>query len=147
MERVKDMPVRFVALQKFEHIREDGKVFIFLPGEVYEDDVDSFKIMSRIYPDAIQEIYMTREDWIDLGTARALKCKKRIKELEQLYGQEFTSYHYCVIPISERGKVDGRAFDGGLPEAYGKTHYLERDVKIFEQLCLEDQAFRKKYHI
>lgn len=137
MERVNGMPVRFVAIKKFAHTREDGRIFEFLPGEVYENDLQSFSFISKNYPGCVQEIEMTQEDWIDLATSRALACRKRISELEQLYGEHLSSYYYGVIPSYEGEKVDGRGYGGGLPDAYRKIKLLESDVESFEKQCLE----------
>lgn len=139
MERVNGMPVRFVAIKKFTHTREyDGVIFDFVPGEIYENTVSSFEYISQKYPECVQEIEMTKEDWIDLGTTRALACKKRISELELLSGEKFSSYYYRVIPSTEGEKVDGTGYGGGLPDAYRKTHLLKGDVSAFEKKVFSD---------
>lgn len=136
MERVNGMPVRFVAIRKFAHTREDGREFDFLPGDVYENDPASFDFISEKYPGCIQEIEMTEEDWVDLATSRALKCKKRIDELEALYGEQLSSYYYSVIPSFDGAKVDGSGYGGGLPDAYSKVNLLEKDIEGFEEQCV-----------
>lgn len=138
MERVNGMPIRFVAIKKFSHTREDGRTFEFLPGEVYENDLSSFDYISKKYPGCVQEIEMTQEDWIDLATSRALECKKRIDELERLYGEHLSSYYYGVIPSYEGAKVDGSGYSGGLPDAYNKTHLLQEDIERFERQCVDN---------
>ena len=91
MERVNGMPVRFVAIKKFTQTRGDDSVtFNFLPGEIYENTPESFEYISQKYPGCVQEIEMTKEDWIDLGTTRALGGKRRISELELLSGEKFS---------------------------------------------------------
>lgn len=134
MERVDGMPVRFVAIKKFTHTLVDGSVtFNFLPGEIYENTPKSFEYISQKYPGCVQEIEMTKEDWIDLGTTRALECKRRISELELLSGEKFSSYYYRVIPSYEGARVDGSGYGGGLSDAYNKTHLLQGDVSNFEK--------------
>lgn len=136
MERVNGMPVRFVAIKKFEHIREDGQIFTFLPGEVYENGVNSYDYFSKKYPGCVQEIEMTKDDWIDLGTNRVLKCKKRIQELERLYGNHFSSFYYGILLSVDKKKIDGSEYGGGLSDAYNKTHLLNNDVDRFEKQCI-----------
>ncbi len=138
MERVKGMPIRFVAIKKFSHTREDGEIFDFLPGEVYENSLASFNFISENYPGCVQEIEMTQEDWIDLATARALACKKRIDELEKLYGEHLSSYYYRVIPEYAGARVDGTGYGGGLPDAYNKVNLLQEDIERFERQCIEN---------
>lgn len=137
MQRVEGMPIRFVAIKKFSFTREDGRVFEFIPGEVYENDLVSLNYVSNLFPDCVQEIEMTEQDWIDLGTERALACKKRIDELEIMYGERLSSYYYGIIPMHEGEKVDGRHYGGGLPDAYYKTKLLQEDVERFERECAE----------
>ena len=136
MERVYGMPVRFVATKKFTPANAYPERE-FQPGEISEGSVDNFESISRNNPGSIVEIEMTKEDWINLGTSRALACKKRIAELTALYGFDFSSPYYSVIPTSEDEKVDGTGYGGGLPDAYRKTHLLEADVARFEQQCIE----------
>ena len=136
MERVNGMPIRFVAIKKFSHTNEDnGRVFEFLPGEVYENTLEAFDYISEKYPGCVQEIEMTREDWVDLATSRALECKKRIDELEKIYGERLDSFYYSVIPFGEN-KVDGSRYGGGLPDAYNKTRLLKEDIESFERQCM-----------
>lgn len=87
---------------------------------------------------------MTEQDWIELGTTRALNCKKRIAELELLSGENFCSYYYEIIP-SEGEKVDGKYYGGGLPEAYRKVTYLEEDLASFEQRIFSSNATDEKH--
>ena len=133
MERVSGMPIRFVAIKKFVFTREDGKIFEFLPGEVYENTLDSFNFISENFPGYVQEIEMTIEDWIDLATKRALDCKKRISELERLYGDHLETYYYRVIPSTDDERVDGTGYAGGLRDAYNKVRMLEEDIDIFDR--------------
>lgn len=138
MERVNGMPIRFVAIKKFTHIREDGRTFEFLPGVIYENDFEEFDFIFKKYPGCVQEIEMTQEDWIDLATSRALECKKRIDELERMYGEHFSSYNYGVIPSYEGAKVDGTGYGGGLPDAYNKVNLLQEEIERFERQCVDN---------
>ena len=131
MERVNGMPIRCVITQKVEDERWIQKKFS--PGQILEWNDYDFKKFNEEHPGCMQEILMTEEDWIDLGTTRALECKKRISELELISGEKFSSYYYGVIPSYEGVKVDGSGYGGGLPDAYYKTHLLQEDVSAFER--------------
>jgi len=134
MERVPGMLVRCVITKRI--INSKLAKGIYEPGTIFEVSESDFQRLSADYPDCIQEIEMTEQDWINLGTTRARKCQKRIHELEQLYGETFESYYIGVIP--EYGyKVDGYGYGGGLHDAYRKTKLLEEDVERFEKQCIE----------
>lgn len=131
MERVEGMPIRCVIIQRVEDESWIQKKFI--PGQILELNDYDFAKFNEEHPGCMQEILMTKEDWIDLGTTRALECKKRIAELELLSGEKFSSYYSRVIPSYEGAKVDGSSYGGGLPDVYHKTHLLQEDVLAFER--------------
>lgn len=130
MERVKGMPIRVVIIKKIVDDRLTAKQLN--PGQILELDKSSYELFNQNYPGCIQEIEMTQEDWIDLATNRVNVCKKRVAELEQLSGEKFEGRHYYLMDKEDSWKVDGSGYTGGLPVVYRKIHYLENDVKQFE---------------
>ncbi len=119
---IDDMPIRCVITKKIENHN---------PGDIIDLDSNYFEALKSRYPDSIQKIEMTRQDWIDLATNNANKSAKRIMELQQLYGEEFYSRNVQVIP--SYGEVDGKGFQGGLREAYDMTKQLQQDIEVFEE--------------
>lgn len=119
---IDDMPIRCVITKRIENHN---------PGDIIDLDSSYFETLKSRYPDSIQKIEMTRQDWIDLATNNANKSAKRIMELQQLYGEEFYSRNMRVIP--SYGEVDGKGFQGGLREAYGMTKQLQQDIEVFEE--------------
>lgn len=125
---IDDMPIRCVVTKKIKSLTENHN-----PGDIIDLNSNYFEILKSRYPDSIQKIEMTRQDWIDLVTNNANKSAKRIMELQQLYGEEFYSRNMQVIP--SYGEVDGIGFKGGLREAYEMTKQLQDDIKVFEEQC------------
>lgn len=123
---IDDMPIRCVVTKKIKSLTENHN-----PGDIIDLDSNYFEALKSRYPDSIQKIEMTRQDWIDLATNNANKSAKRIMELQQLYGEEFYSRNMQVIP--SYGEVDGKGFQGGLREAYGMTKQLQQDIEVFEE--------------
>jgi hypothetical protein len=119
---IDDMPIRCVITKRIENHN---------PGDIIDLDSNYFDALKSRYPDSIQKIEMTRQDWIDLATNNANKSAKRIMELQQLYGEEFYSRNMRVIP--SYGEVDGKEFQGGLREAYEMTKQLQQDIEVFEE--------------
>lgn len=119
---IDDMPIRCVITKRIENHN---------PGDIIDLDSNYFETLKSRYPDSIQKIEMTRQDWIDLATNNANKSAKRIMELQQLYGEEFYSRNMRVIP--SYGEVDGKEFQGGLREAYEMTKQLQQDIEVFEE--------------
>lgn len=135
MSRVNGMPVRCVITKKIRNIRLiNGE---YEPGTILELNDSDFGRFNYYHPGAIQEIEMTEEDWINLATSRALECKKRINELQQLYGEQFSS-NYCRVIPSPGCKVDGSSFGGDLKDAYYKTIILKKEIENFEKQCQEN---------
>ena len=143
MERIDRMPDRCVIIQKVED--EKWKQKTYCPGQILELNDYDFQLFSEEHPGCIQEILMTEEDWIELGTTRALECKKRIAELELISGEKFSSYYESVIPSYEGARVDGKGYGGGLPDAYYKTHLLQEDVSAFEKNIFSNNLSSNKY--
>lgn len=125
---IDDMPIRCVVTKKIKSFTENHN-----PGDIIDLNSNYFEILKSRYPDSIQKIEMTRQDWIDLVTNNTNKSAKRIMELQQLYGEEFYSPNMQVIP--SYGEVDGIGFKGGLREAYEMTKQLQDDIKVFEEQC------------
>ena len=119
---IDDMPIRCVITKRIENHN---------PGDIIDLDSNYFETLKSRYPDSIQKIEMTRQDWIGLATNNANKSAKRIMELQQLYGEEFYSRNVQVIP--SYGEVDGKGFQGGLREAYDMTKQLQQDIEVFEE--------------
>ena len=117
-----DMPIRCVVTKKIKSLTENHN-----PGDIIDLNSNYFEILKSRYPDSIQKIEMTRQDWIDLVTNNANKSAKRIMELQQLYGEEFYSPNMQVIPSY------GIGFKGGLREAYEMTKQLQDDIAVFEE--------------
>lgn len=123
---IDDMPIRCVVTKKIKSLTENHN-----PGDIIDLDSNYFETLKSRYPDSIQKIEMTRQDWIDLATNNANKSAKRIMELQQLYGEEFYSRNMQVIP--SYGEVDGKGVQGGLREAYEMTKQLQQDIEVFEE--------------
>lgn len=123
---IDDMPIRCVVTKKIKSLTENHN-----SGDIIDLDSNYFEALKSRYPDSIQKIEMTRQDWIDLATNNANKSAKRIMELQQLYGEEFYSRNMQVIP--SYGEVDGKGFQGGLREAYEMTKQLQQDIEVFEE--------------
>lgn len=135
MERVEGMPIRVVCVKS---IKKGGELKRDIPvGEVFDLSDYYFELLSRKFPECIQEIVMTQEDWVDLATKNAFTAKKRIDTLQALSGRKFSSYYWGVIPDHEDEKVTGHGYGGGLPDAYNKTKLLLKDVDDFEKNLLE----------
>lgn len=123
---IDDMPIRCVVTKKIKSLTENHN-----PGDIIDLNSNYFESLKSCYPDSIQKIEMTRQDWIELATNNANKSAKRIMELQQLYGEEFYSRNMQVIP--SYGEVDGIGFKGGLREAYEMTKQLQKDIEVFEE--------------
>ena len=124
MERVKGMPIMVRCTNTINDERWVGSELS--AGKTVEMDQYDYEWLLREHPGCVEEIEMTEEDWIQLATERALKCKKAIDEMQRK-GVRFESYYTSVIPYGD-SLVDGHGYGGGLPDAYNKTKLLEKDV-------------------
>ena len=72
---------------------KDKKIIEGEETDLVKYDLDS---LLKQYPGCVTEIKMTKEDWINLATKKALQCKDRIEKLKKR-GIIFSSYYLGVI--------------------------------------------------
>lgn len=130
-----EMPTRVCVIKKIDD-KENNLCII--PGTILTLDDFDWKYFKNKYKDNIQEITMTRDDWIELATNEALECAQKISMLEKASGKKMESYYKGIIP-AEGKKVDGVGYGGGLSDAYNKVRMLKMDVSNFEKRILKEK--------
>lgn len=126
--KISQMPHRVCVIKKI--VDEEYK-FSAAPGTILDLEQDAYENYKIKYGDSIQDIIMTKDDWIELLTKEAIECASKIELLEKASGKKFESRNLGMIPKNGQ-KINVIGYGGGLPDVYNKVEALKMDVFIFE---------------